>query len=124
MSLIDRVIDCDENYIKCETDSHKAEKNPLTENGKLASIILIEYASQAAGIHASLNQRELTQGKPAYIGSIKNVKLFTESLENINETLILEARCILSNAKGAIYDFSVYHRQPLAEGRVTLVLPK
>ena len=124
MSLIDRIIDYDSNYIKCETDSHRTKNNPLTENGTLSSIILVEYASQAAGIHASLNQRELTRGRPAYIGSIKNVKLFAGFLENIEDTLTLEAICILSNAKGAIYDFNVTHRHPLAEGRVTLVLPK
>lgn len=123
MSLIDRVIECDAQRIVCETDSHKAGDNPLINHGKLASIILVEYASQAAAIHAALNQQKFTQGKPAYIGSIKNIKLAVNFLDDIEETLIIEAECTLSSAQGAIYEFSIRHQQVLAEGQINLIRP-
>jgi predicted hotdog family 3-hydroxylacyl-ACP dehydratase len=112
MSLIDRVIECDAEHIVCATDSHGSESNPLLSNGKLASIVLVEYASQAAAIHAALNQHEFTQGKPAYIGSIKNVTLHADSINHIAETLLLESLCLLANPNGAVYEFNIKYQSP------------
>lgn len=112
MSLIDRVIECDAEHIVCATDSHRSKSNPLLSNGKLASIVLIEYASQAAAIHAALNQHEFTRGKPAYIGSVKNITLHTDYINHISETLLLESQCLLANPNGAVYEFNINQQLP------------
>lgn len=123
MSLIDRVIECDAEHIVCATDSHRSENNPLLSNRKLASIILVEYASQAAAIHAALNRHEFTQGKPAFIGSIKNVTLACSLLDGTEESLLISAKCTLSSLRGAIYEFSISQRQILTEGQINLIRP-
>lgn len=123
MCLIDRVRGYDSVHIKCETESHTSTSNPLTENGKLHSISLVEYASQAAAIHAALNQQTFTQGKPAFIGSVKNIILNTSSIENLAAPLLIEAKCVLSGPSGAIYEFSVFAVELVAAGQINLILP-
>ena len=135
MCLIDRVLECDEQSITCTTNSHRDPDNPLLENGRLSCIVLIEYASQAAAIHAAFNRQEFTQGKPAYIGSVKNIKLYKENIENLPE-LALQSVCLLANATGAVYEFIISERRhtkstkelrtkyKIAEGQLNLVLPR
>ena len=124
MCLIDRVLECDEQSITCTTNSHRNPDNPLLENGRLPSIVLVEYASQAAAIHAAFNRQEFTQGKPAYIGSTKNIVLNNRFLHNINEMLTIIAGCVLSAQSGAIYEFEVKCARLVAKGQINLILPE
>ena len=124
MCLIDRVVEYDSVRIKCETNSHQSASNPLVNSGKVSTIILVEYASQVAAIHAALNKQEFTGGKPAYIGSVKNVILLATSFDTATNTLTLDAKCILATSNGAIYEFSVSNHRLLAKGQINLLLPE
>ena len=123
MLLIDKVLNYDADSILCQTHSHQKTNNPLISHGNLASIILVEYASQAAALHAGLNQQEFTQGKPAFVGAVKSVKLYAESISNLETMLNISARCLLSNNNGAIYAFEVESATKIAEGQIHLILP-
>ncbi|MFK7978150.1 MAG: hypothetical protein AB8C02_18600, partial [Halioglobus sp.] len=54
MCLLDAVEHWDQDTITCYSTSHHAADNPLRENGTLACITLVEYAAQAAAVHAGL----------------------------------------------------------------------
>lgn len=123
MCLIDRVLQYNSDRILCEIDSHLSSNHPLRYDGKLSSIILIEYAAQASAIHAILNQQTIEQNQTGYIGLIKNIKLHARYLHDIHETLTLQSRCLLCNVGGAIYEFKVTHSQPAAEGQINILLP-
>lgn len=123
MCLMDCVDDYDSKHIKCSTNSHQSADNPLAESGKLSCITVIEYASQAAAIHAALNQQKFTQGKPAFVGSIKNVELHTSLLSDLSVPLCVQAECVLSTTNGAIYEFSIFAGRLIAKGQINLILP-
>ena len=123
MCLIDRVLECSKDGIKCETTSHLKQDHPLLHHGRLHSVILIEYASQVAAIHATLNDKQFSRNKAAYVGSVKNFKLECQILSDINQTLLIEALCIFSNPQGAIYTFEVTSAKIIAQGQINLVLP-
>lgn len=123
MQLIDRVISFDKEKIHCETESHLNPNNPLLEDGKLHSVILVEYAAQAAAIHVALNHKETTKQTPAFIGSLKNISLSQHYLSGIAAPLTMMASCALLNNNGAIYEFKAFADTIIAQGRLSLISP-
>jgi predicted hotdog family 3-hydroxylacyl-ACP dehydratase len=86
-------------------------------------VAVIEYASQAAAIHAALAGSGFGQGRPAYIGMVKSVLLHRARLSDIEGDIELTAECILSQDGGAVYRFEAYSDARIADGRLNLVKP-
>lgn len=103
MCMLDEVSVWDAEQIQCRSLQFAGEHNPLFEDGRLETVLLIEYAAQAAAIHAALLQSELGKPRPAYIGAVKSIEL----LAMVNNSLAIEisAHCLLNNSSGAIYEF-------------------
>lgn len=125
MCLLDAVDCWDENSIRCHSTSHHNSENPLRENGKLASITLVEYAAQAAAVHAGLVDAGIGGTAKAFIGAIKSLKLHTQTVDDSIAVLNCSAQCSLQSAEGAIYELTVHGNDTLLmEARVVLVLAK
>ncbi len=54
MCLLDEVVECNAQYIRCATATHRAPDNPLRSHGRLGSAAGIEYAAQAMALHGAL----------------------------------------------------------------------
>lgn len=124
MSLIEKVIDWQEQNINCIGLSHKDPKNPMFANGNLQSITLIEYAAQSVAVHAGLLNAKLGTQRPAYIGGLKKIEIAAQYLPDRKTELRISATAELLSAGGAIYKFSISSDAELIlSGRLTLVQP-
>lgn len=123
MCMLDEIIAWDETRIHGRSHTFAADTNPLFENGQLDSVLLIEYGAQAAAVHAALLQSKLGEARPAYIGAVKDVELFTAMADN-STALDLHLQCLLSSSQGAIYELVAQQADTLLlRGRLILSQP-
>ena len=124
MCLLDEVIDWDENSLNAITTSHRKKDNPLNETGRMDTVVLVEYGAQAAAIHAALQQSGLGSARPAYLGAIKKLQLFTQYIDADIAELQIHAQCIFNDDNGAIYDIRASAKgDDMMAGRVVLIQP-
>ncbi len=124
MCLLDQVTDWDAHHLNAITESHRRADNPLFESERMDTVALVEYGAQAAAIHAALQQSGLGAARPAYLGAIKKLRLYSQYVDTGVAELQIEAQCIFSDNNGAIYD--IWARaggNDLISGRIVLVLP-
>lgn len=123
MCMLDEIIAWDETHIHGRSHSHASSNNPLFENGQLDTVLLIEYGAQAAAVHAALLNSGLGEARPAYIGAVKDVELFTAMADN-SAALDLHLNCLLSSNQGAIYEMVARQAgNTLLRGRLVLNQP-
>lgn len=103
MCMLDEVVSWDSDHIQCRSTHFAGDHNPLFEGGRLETVLLIEYAAQAAAIHAALLQSELGKPRPAYIGAVKGIELLRAVTNDL--AIDISAHCLLNNSSGAIYEF-------------------
>ena len=104
MCLIDRVDDWNENSILCASSSHQNPHNPLRLDGELSSMHLLEYGAQAMAIHGGL----LTGiASPGVLVAVRDVKFYIDTLDPINEEIVIRANAEMNIASGASYQFSI-----------------
>ena len=124
MSMLDSVIDWSDNSITCVTSTHRHASNPLMVGANLPSLCLIEYGAQAAAVHAALVANRVDgQGKPAYIGNLKNIEWKEALVDSALPTLTITANLVASSASGAIYDIEASAEQEtLLTASMTLIM--
>lgn len=122
MVLLNRVLTCDGDSILCAADSHCDPDNPLRRHGRLPTMAAVEYAAQAAALHAALNGQRKA-GASAVLGGVKDVKAMLQGLDEIDETLAVRATLLLAQDNGAVYSFEVGPQSGAAyvEGRFTVM---
>lgn len=122
MVLLDRVEACDEESILCFATSHCDPENPLRRHGRLAAVNGIEYAAQAAALHAVLTDARDSFGG-ARLGGVSKVKAYRARLDDIEGEIQIRASVLTAEANGAIYAFSlsVSEGRPVLEGRFTVM---
>jgi len=124
MCMISEVIAWSENSIHCVSERLADQTNPLCNQGSLNTVLLIEYAAQAAGVHAALLNSGTDNPRPAYIGAVNNMELLQPLVDNYLP-LSIKAECLMNNGAGAIYDIVVQQQeQPLLRGRFILSQPQ
>lgn len=122
MVLLDRVDACDAESILCVTDSHRTPANPLRRRGRLPAMAAVEYAAQAAALHAALNG-ERAPGAGAVLGGVKDMNATTARLDDIPDMLAVRVTLLLARDNGAVYSFEVGPQSgvTVAEGRFTVM---
>lgn len=124
MRLLDSVLQVTESEIICRSRSHRRPDNPLVKDDRLRCAALVEYAAQAAAIHASLAGAGIGDQRVALIGAVKSLQLNCRDVPGDCEQLQINARAALQGRDGAVYEFSVEGSgQPLATGRLVLLVP-
>lgn len=126
MSLLDEVVQWDEEGITCKTRSHKRTDNPFISepDQPLDTTALLEYGAQAAAVHAALLQQGMAGQGTAFIGAIKQLKFIQRAVDPVIDELIIKAHCQLNTRDGAIYQLDCgSEQQALLSARVILVLP-
>lgn len=121
MCMLDEIVSWDSEHIHCRSHYFARDDNPLFEDGQIESVILIEFAAQAAGVHAALLQPSQEHApRPAYIGAVKSIELLKSVSDNA-AAIELKAHCLLNNSSGAIYEvIAQQHDIILMRGRLIL----
>ena len=120
MCLNDSVLEWDEKSVLCQTQSHLKENNPLRKNNKLSSVHAIEYCAQAMAVHGGLLAREKGEKlAPGYLAAVRNVNLFYDYLDDINNDLFIETTQLMAQGGNLMYEFKMYFNQNDVESIVT-----
>lgn len=123
MCLLERIVRSDPDRIVCSTMSHRSPENPLRRDGRLCAVHAVEYGAQAVAVHRSL--RAPTGRKVpgrAYLASLKDTRIHVLQLDDLDTELVVDARCLLATAGGAIYRFAVHAGDLLVcDGRASVV---
>lgn len=120
MCLLDRVDYWDENSIRCAASSHQDPENPLRLDGELSSIHLLEYGAQAMAIHGNLLSKATT---PGVLAAVRDVVMTIDTLDDINDEIIITANVEINTPTGAIYQFTItdLNQNMLLKARVTVI---
>ena len=130
MSLLAAVQSWDAKGILCTAHSHAEPDHPLREEGRLRSVHAIEYAAQAAALHASLTGASGEAGAPqrAYIAALHAIDLCPRLLDDdemIRSPLYIRAQLAAASAMAARYTFSVACGPVcVAQGTMTVAMPE
>lgn len=108
MCLLHEVVEWDDDQILCLAINHQDTANPLRHEGRLPALCAIEYAAQAMAVHGGLTARK-NHGKPkiGFLGSVRDVKLFAEYLDDIVEPLEVRAIKQMADANNSLYELRV-----------------
>lgn len=107
-----RLIDCVESWdaatIRCRTQSHHDAANPLRHGKRLDAVVGLEYAAQSMGVHVGLlNQARSREGFIGYVGSVRDVILVVERLDECPADLTIEASRLFEGDESFLYQFSI-----------------
>lgn len=124
MCLLDTVIDHDATRIHVRTATHADPDNPLRADGRLHSIALCEYGTQAMAVHGALRAREAGGcAKPGMLVSLREVQLHVEYIEDMPGELDVYAEQLLDAGSSLQYAFRVEHAGcMLASGRAAVLV--
>lgn len=122
MVLLDRVESCSDETILCRASSHRDPKNPLRRHDRLAAVCGIEYAAQAAALHAVLTDSRDSFGG-ARLGGVSHIRASQARLDDIAGDILVRASVLTAEANGAIYTFSLSDSAgaTVLEGRFTVM---
>ncbi len=124
MSMLDEVLSWDETSLHCRTESHLRTGNPMLADGATRSILLVEFAAQAAAVHAGLLQSKLGEARPAYVGAMKNIEMPQHAVPHGGEPLDITIAAEFVSPDGAIYHFAIKCGvAPVISGRLILSQP-
>lgn len=122
MCLLEKLLSWDASHIKCSAISHKHSENPLRSRGKLASITAIEYAGQAMALHGGLIASS-EHPRKGYLASAREVVISRDTLDDLDEELIVEAELLIGDSDSSMYSFTVSSSsQHVISGRVAVKL--
>jgi predicted hotdog family 3-hydroxylacyl-ACP dehydratase len=108
MCLLDDVLRWDETGITCRSTRYAAADNPMRRtDGTLGSATGIEIASQAMALHGRLSAPEDGPPRPGFLVSLRDVRLRAALLPPDIGPLMIVARQLLGDARGASYGFTV-----------------
>lgn len=125
MCLLDNVRQWSAGAIACHAVSHLDPANPLRRNGRLAAVMGIEYALQAAALHGAL----LADGarQPAgVVAAMREVAMTVAWLDDpAFGVLHIAAEMLARDAAALSYAFHVRAEsgRALLSGRATVVQP-
>ncbi|MBV9345481.1 MAG: 3-hydroxylacyl-ACP dehydratase [Gammaproteobacteria bacterium] len=138
MCLLDEVLSWDATRIRCRSGGHRAADHPLRAHGRLGVACGIEYAAQAMAVHGALiaasaplsstmsrSIRGSLGAVVGYLGSVRNVILHVERLDDLAEPLVALAERITGDGHTMLYEFRVSSgARPLLQGRASIVIPE
>jgi predicted hotdog family 3-hydroxylacyl-ACP dehydratase len=123
MCLLERVIDWNDQSIRCETSSHVDVNNPLRRHGHVSSICGIEYAAQAMALHAALCSDAKATARHGYLASARDTRCVTAYLDEHDSPLAVSAELEFADGPRVIYSFSIESNgATLVTGRAAVMM--
>lgn len=123
MCLLDGVLECDTQRIRCISSSHRDTNNPMRTGDELLALCGIEYAAQAMAVHGAWDAKFDNKPRAGYLAAVRDVSCHTMRLDNLNDDLIIEAERMMGDEARVIYQFSIHAGTAMImSGRATVVL--
>lgn len=122
MCLLDEVVEWQDDFVVCISNTHRLGNNPLRNEVGLSAIHAVEYGAQAMAVHGGLLSRQSRQEpRQGYLAAIKNIVLHTCWLHDIEAPLMVRADRIMADGQAMIYQFHVSAGDTvIATGRTTV----
>jgi len=123
MCLLDEVVACDDERIRCTATSHRDPRNPLRSNGRLAAVCGIEYAAQAMAVHGAVLGAARSRPRVGFLASVRNVEMQVERLDDVDGPLTIDAERVSGDGNHILYRFTIgCAERPLLTGRAAVML--
>ena len=123
MCLLDGVLECDAQRIRCISGSHRNVDNPMRSGDELSALCGIEYAAQAMAVHGVLGGQLDRKPRAGYLASLRDVTCNAMRLDTLTDDLVIDAEKLMGDEARVIYQFSIHAGQnEIISGRATVVL--
>lgn len=123
MCLLDGVLECDEQRIRCISGTHRDANNPMRSGDVLLALCGIEYAAQAMAIHGAWDAKFDQKPRAGYLAALRDVACNTMRLDDLSDDLIIDAEKMMGDEARVIYQFSIHAGEAkIMSGRATVVL--
>lgn len=123
MCLLDGVLECDTQRIRCISSTHRDAYNPMRCGNELPTLCGIEYAAQAMAIHGAWNAQFDKKPRAGYLAAVRDVSCGTMRLDNLIDDLVIDAEKLMGDETRVIYQFSIHAgTAKIMSGRATAVL--
>ena len=123
MCLLDGVLECDVQHIRCISSSHRDTDNPMRSGGELLALCAIEYAAQAMAVHGARGAKSGNKPRAGYLAALRDVACHVMRLDDLNDDLIIDAEKMMGDEARVIYQFDIHAGTALImSGRATVVL--
>ncbi len=123
MCLLDGVLECDAQRIRCISGSHRNADNPMRSGDELSVLCGIEYAAQAMAVHGVLGGQLDRKPRAGYLASLRDVTCNAMRLDTLTDDLVIDAEKLMGDEARVIYQFSIHAGQnEIISGRATVVL--
>jgi predicted hotdog family 3-hydroxylacyl-ACP dehydratase len=123
MSLLDEIVDWDDERLVARAWTHTRADHPLRREGLLPIAAAIEYGAQAVAAHGALLAGDAHVPAAGYLASVRNVAFHAERLDDIAAALEVHVTRVGAARGGVVYEFGVQGAgRVLATGRVAIVL--
>ncbi len=123
MCLLDGVLECDAQRIRCISSSHRDTGNPMRSGDVLPALCGIEYAAQAMAVHGAWDAKFDKKPRAGYLAALRDVACNTMRLDNLSDDLIIDAEKMMGDEARVIYQFTIHAgNTKIMSGRATVVL--
>jgi len=123
MCLLDGVLACDSQRIRCISGTHRDMSNPLRTGDVLLALCGIEYAAQAMAVHGAWVAKSGSKPRAGYLAAVRDVACGTLRLDNLCDDLIVDVERVMGDEARVIYRFSIHAgATEIMSGRATVVL--
>ncbi|MBI5008041.1 MAG: hydroxymyristoyl-ACP dehydratase [Nitrosomonadales bacterium] len=123
MCLLDGVLDCDAQRIRCISGTHRDPANPMRSGDELPALCGIEYAAQAMAVHGAWDAKYDSKPRAGYLAALRDVTCTTMRLDDLSDDLIIDAEKVMGDEARVIYSFNIHAgTSRIMSGRATVVL--
>jgi len=123
MCLLDGVLECDAQRIRCISGTHRNADNPMRSGDVLLALCAIEYAAQAMAVHGAWEAEYEKKPRAGYLAALRDVSCHTMRLDDLGDDLIIEAEKVMGDEARVIYQFNIHAgATKIMSGRATVVL--
>lgn len=108
MCLLDEVLGWDDERISARATNHNDPHHPLRQGDRLPAHCAIEFAAQAMAVHGALMAQDSGRSpRIGFIGSVRDIRLSVDRLDNITAPLEIEAVKQLADENHSLYELRV-----------------
>jgi len=123
MCLLDGVLECDAQHIRCVSHSHLDQHNPLRTDEGLPVLCGIEYAAQAMAVHGGMTGQVGHKPRAGYLVGVRDVVSHVPRLDTLAAELMIEAEKLMGDDARVMYQFSLSSNGAVVmQGKATVVL--
>ena len=123
MCLLDSVLECDAQHIRCVSHSHRGSDNPLRTTDGLPVLCGIEYAAQAMAVHGGMTGKVGARPRAGYLVGVRDVVCSVPRLDTLADELLIEAEQLMGDEARVMYQFNLSSAgMMILQGKATVVL--